>query len=698
MIIYELLVALGAFAAGALAAPPFRGWWRHHHPLHGVAPHPGRAAGPASAADATAEIGNACLAGLEQAGIVGLVCRDGAGRILDANDAFLDMLGRTRDELDVGDLSWRALTPPEWERVDARAEHALARQGACATYEKEFRHAAGHRVPVLVGAARVTPGHEESVAFVVDLTAIKARHARAQASEERLRFGLSSAGMGLWEWDEHGNALVTSETLRQLFRIPEDAVSAADLRARIHPEDRHRVAHTMAEALRQDQECQLEYRVVLPDGSTRWMASVARPLRGDNGERRLIGRVEDITARKQVEIERDALLERERAARAEAERANRLKDEFLSLVSHELRTPLNAIMGWAHVLEGQLAGQDAPQQAVAVIRRNAVAQARVIEDLLDLGTILAQGATLNVARLDLREIVDAAVENHRQAAESRRVVLAAAAPGDPLPVDGDRRRLLQATSNLIANAVKFTPAGGTVDVRAERTPTHAVIRVSDTGEGIDEAFLPFVFDDFRQADSSRTRRHAGLGVGLTLVKRIVEAHGGDVEVSSEGRGAGATFVLRVPLADNARHEPPSSPSASLDRRSVEHDLAGLRVLVVDDDADTCEFVRRVLSDAQAEVNGVHSVAEALAEWDRVRPDVLVSDIGMPEQDGYTLVRTVRSFSAERGGLLPAVALTAFTGSQVQREAMQAGFDALEPKPVRPERLVEVIASAVSRRR
>ena len=397
----------------------------------------------------------------------------------------------------------------------------------------------------------------------------------------------------------------------------------------------------------------------------------------------------------QVTLER--ALDAERAARAEAEAANRAKDEFLATVSHELRTPLNAVYGWARMLQaGQVRGD--PSQALDVIVRNADAQVQLIDDLLDVSRVITGKMRLDVRSMDLRDVVERALDAIRLAAAAKDIRLHSVLDPRAGPVTGDPARLQQVVWNLLANAVKFTPKGGRVQVHVQRVNSHVEIIVSDTGQGIAAALLPFVFDRFRQADSSSTRRHGGLGLGLALVKHFVELHGGSVAVQSPGEGQGATFVVRLPLAITEVADPPPRvhPTAQVER-TIGADtprLEGLRILVVDDDPDALNLLTAILTGAGAVTRTALSSPEALRVIEQWRPDVLVSDIEMPGEDGYTLIRRIRARSAEEGGKTPAIALTAYGRAQDRMLSLTAGYSMHVPKPVDPGELTTIIASVV----
>jgi CheY-like chemotaxis protein/nitrogen-specific signal transduction histidine kinase len=397
-------------------------------------------------------------------------------------------------------------------------------------------------------------------------------------------------------------------------------------------------------------------------------------------------------------------LEAEQAARAEVERASRMKDEFLATLSHELRTPLNAVLGWTRILSLK---PDVPPdllQGIGVIERNARAQATIIQDLLDMSAIVSGKVRLSVDRLDLTTVVQAAIDTAAPAAQARQIAieLILDAPGE-MAVNGDASRLQQVFWNLLSNAVKFTPRDGRIQVRLARAGAEAEVRVTDTGAGIPPEFLPHVFDRFRQADASTTRRFGGLGLGLSIVKQLVELHGGAVTAESEGVGRGAAFVVTLPLGAGvaAAAEPGSGARRARAEAAGGADeavnLAGVRVLVVDDDPDAREMVQRLLVERHAVVSTAASSEDALRQFRDGRFDVLISDIGMPGEDGLTLIRRVRALGPEAGGDVPAVALTAYARPEDRSKAMSAGYTRHAAKPIEPARLFAVIASVTTGR-
>jgi signal transduction histidine kinase/ActR/RegA family two-component response regulator len=421
----------------------------------------------------------------------------------------------------------------------------------------------------------------------------------------------------------------------------------------------------------------------------------ARSLEGEIAERK------EAEAALQRELEeRESLLTREQMARAEAERANRLKDEFLATISHELRTPLNAIMGWSHLLRNGRIDEATASRAVETIERNARAQAQLVEDILDGSRVIAGKLRLNIGSVDVASVINAAIDSVQLAAGSKSIQLAVILDPSARHVSGDAGRLQQVVWNLLSNAIKFTPSGGRVEVRVEHADASLHISVSDTGQGIDAEFLPFMFDRFRQADGTSTRRHGGLGLGLAIARHLIELHGGTIHAESPGKGCGAMFTIKLPLA--AAPESLKSRCAETGALSPLDDtgprlkpapaLDGVKVLLVDDDRDNLEILTVILVGKRANVHTAGSAAEALQVIKWYKPDVLVSDLAMPGEDGYSLIGKVRALEAGSAKQTPAIALTAYVRVEDRTRALTAGFNRFVPKPVEPNELTAAIAS------
>jgi signal transduction histidine kinase len=392
--------------------------------------------------------------------------------------------------------------------------------------------------------------------------------------------------------------------------------------------------------------------------------------------------------------ERRRLLEREQRARRDAQAANRAKDEFLATLSHELRTPLNAILGWTQLLaSGQLTEQTA-RRAVEIIERNTRLQAQLIDDLLDISRIITGKLRLDLKPVTVRSILDASLDTALPAAAAKSIALVRESGSSQDAIFGDPARMQQVIWNLLSNAIKFTPQGGTVTLSETREGGMVVLTVTDTGIGIEPQFLPHVFDRFRQQDPASTRKHGGLGLGLSIVRHIVELHGGTIEAHSEGVQRGSTFRVKVPLSPMASEDP--TPNGPQPRGSLADLplLDGIRVLVVDNEPDARGLVSAILESRGAEVTAVESAAEALEEIRKHRPDVLLSDIAMPGEDGYALIRKVRL--AASAPLLPAAAVTAFATAGDRAEALDAGYQAHLAKPIEPSELTAVVAALARR--
>jgi len=543
--------------------------------------------------------------------------------------------------------------------------------------------------------------------FVVAYIIIRDLAGRRRAAEllhqqrEWLRVTLSSIGDGVIATDMNGHIQFinpVAEALTGWTQMETEGQPLAQVFSIINEQTRQAVDNPALRAIKEGRIVGLANHTILiaRSGVEMPIDDSGAPILGVDGK--LLGAVlifRDITERHRAEHERARLLDSERAARAQAEAASRSKDEFVALTSHELRTPLNAILGWAQLLRTSRFGANETAHAIEAIERNARMQAQLIDDLLDMSRIITGKLRLEVRPVALRQTIEAAIDAMRPAAQAKSIQLSAAFDAGKALVSGDADRLQQVVWNLLSNAVKFTPRDGRVELMMRRRDSQIEISVSDNGEGINADFLPYIFERFRQADSSSVRKQGGLGLGLALVRHLVELHGGSVHARSDGRGCGATFTVTLPVraidAEMSGDEMAdgSQPAALLADGIA---LNGLRLMIVDDEADTRELLTALLTQHGAEVRACVSSSEALALLEQWQPDVLISDIGMPGEDGYTLLRKVRALPPERGGRIPAAALTAFARSEDRLRALAAGFQMHIPKPVEIAELVIVIAS------
>ncbi|HEX7154282.1 MAG TPA: PAS domain S-box protein [Thermoanaerobaculia bacterium] len=629
---------------------------------------------------------------------------DREGRFTFANRALLGLWGMTLEEVsgktlyDLGYPKWHAdMNMREFAQVFATKKTITGEvpytspTGVGGTYEYVFSPVLDEKgeVEVIAGTSR-------------DVTERRQAAELQRRLADQLRLALEAARMGWWQYDLVTGRVYWDERTRAIYGVTDPAQTYEEVLSRIVEEDA-RVVDAAIRASTDPQDAkpyEVEYRLRMHDGSLRWIVSKGQGIfEGEGAQRRavtFVGTALDVTEAKLAQQALQSLLESERAARAEAERASRMKDEFLATLSHELRTPLSAILGWAQILG---AGGNTPEEVnegIAVVARNARAQAKIIDDLLEMSRAVSGKIRLDVQPLQLAAIVRAAAATVQNAADAKgvRITLDEGDPG--LRISGDVNRLQQVFWNLLSNAVKFTATGGQVDVRIARVESHIEVSVSDNGEGIRAEFLPYVFDRFRQADATTTRRHGGLGLGLAIVKQLIELHGGSVSVASEGAGQGATFTVVLPLVALRQPEPRE------ERRTVRRsgvaagemciEIGGLRVLVVDDEDDARGVVRRFLEDCDAVVTPAGSAAEALALMQAEPYDVLLSDIGMPGEDGYSLIQKVRA----GGNRIPAVALTAYARPEDRLRAISAGFQAHVAKPADPAELIALVAGLAGR--
>jgi PAS domain S-box-containing protein len=510
-------------------------------------------------------------------------------------------------------------------------------------------------------------------------------------SEERYRCLAELIPQLVWTANAEGALLDVNRRWSEFTGLTLEQARTTAWEEVVHPEELPVLVQNWTEAVQQGTSYQAEGRMRRADGVYRWHLHQAIPQKNEQGQIiKWFGTATDIEAQKQLQIERARLLQREQAAREVAERANRIKDEFLAVLSHELRSPLNPILGWTKLLQTRKMDETKTAQALATIERNAKLQTQLIDDLLDIAKILRGKLSLNRTPLNLCFVIEAAIETVWTAARAKSISLHPVLL-DIGQVSGDAARLQQVVWNLLSNAIKFTPNHGQVEIRLERVGNQAEMTVKDTGKGISPNFLPYIFESFRQEDASTTRQYGGLGLGLAIARQLVEAHGGIITADSPGEGLGATFTVRLPLL-NVELEVKQTEELP----PPELDLTGIRVLAVDDDPDARELLSVLLTQYGAEVLIVTNATQVLANLESFQPDVLISDIGMPGVDGYSLIQQIRALPPEQGGQVPAIALTAYAREADYERTLTSGYQQHLAKPLELQQLVQSVAALALR--
>ena len=672
-----------------------------------------------------------------ESNLIGLAFATRDGILLDANDYFLNLIGVEREVLASGTYRWDEATLPKDRETERRAGEQLQESGICEPFEKEFVRKDGTCVPILLGSAAMpgTGAGGQVVTFALDLSdrkrierglSLLSRASTFLASSLDLRSLLQGVtDLTVPEFaDGCAVHLIDNEGHVELAAFSYDGARTEEVRAELaeHPLASRAIREGVTDFVldidsRSSSGAEGESPVAISRsiGATSFVAAPllvhertigALSLMTSNPRRRYdasdVGVAEELARRVAVALDNARLFELAQRERIRVDEANRLKDEFLAMVSHELRSPLNAMLGWATILrEGNV---DAAQtsRALEIIERNARAQAQLIEDLLDITRITTGKLRLNVGPVDLDAVVGAAVETMQPAARAKGIRIDVELEEPAGPLLGDPERIQQIVWNLVSNAVKFSRNGGLVTVSVAKRDGGVRIAVKDTGQGIAPEFLPHVFERFRQGEGGTTRSKGGLGLGLAIVKHLIELHGGTIEVTSEGEGRGATFLVSLPL----HHRSSQGVVATLSQTSVRTrtarrprtslELEGLRVLVVDDEVDARELLRAVLEQAGMEVETVGSAEEALRRFVETRPHIVVSDIGMPGEDGYVFMERLRSLPEERGGRTPSIALTAYARMEDRSKALLAGYNMHVAKPIEPSELLTVVSKVVHR--
>ncbi|QHG18881.1 ATP-binding protein [Nostoc sp. ATCC 53789] len=605
------------------------------------------------------------------------------------NDRVAEVMGIQKEEL-LDRMIWEVFPDMAKSEFYTQVHWAMAEQ---TVVQFEYFYPAWQRW----FENRVYPFGDGVSIFVTDISDRKQAEKALRESEEQFRNMADNAPFMVWVTDTNNYCTYLSKSWYDFTGQGEETSLGFGWLNAVHPEDYNEARNIFLEASKSCEAFRMEYRLQRKDGEYRWTIDAANPWFGVDGQfKGYIGSVIDITERKTAEAERDRLLELEQAARTEAETANRIKDEFLAVLSHELRSPLNPILGWARLLQTREFQPAEIKKAIATIERNAKLQAQLIEDLLDVSRILQGKLNLKMFPVNLVLVIEAGLETVRLAAEAKDIQIQTMLDASLGQVLGDSDRLQQVIWNLLSNAVKFTPEEGKINIQLEGIDSQAQITVSDTGKGISPEFLPHVFEYFRQADGTTTRRFGGLGLGLAIVRHLIELHGGRIWAESLGEGQGAIFRVRLPLIKKELTSKQQINIDPLNASSTTEILTGIQILVVDDDDDTREFHTFVLEQAGANVIAVASAKEALQALAESEPDILLSDIGMPETDGYMLMRQIRALQLKQAKQIPAIALTAYAGEINQQQAIASGFQRHLSKPVEPDELVKAIATLIGR--
>jgi PAS domain S-box-containing protein len=616
---------------------------------------------------------------------------DTDGIITNWNAGAQFILGYSEEEI-VGKDGAKLFTPEDRAKDIPRKEMSTAAMLGRAEDERWHIRRDGSR---FWASGVMTPARDSTGKLIGFSKVMRDMTERNKLTEERDRFfALSMDMLAIVHLD--GRFQRINPAFQQVLGFSEEELLAMSLFDLVHPDDRADTKNGYGKLSTGEPIKWMENRLITREGSYKWVAWSYFPVPEDG---LLFGVGRDMTELRQMH-------EMLRLRAEELENANRIKDEFLATMSHELRTPLTSIMGWARLLGSNRLKDKEKERAVHVIQRNAEAQSKLIEDLLDVSRIITGKLRIELQPVSFASITESAINSLRPAIDAKQLHLETAIDPAAGPILGDPARLQQIVANLLSNAIKFTPAGGRIDVRLQRPDSHVRLEIADSGVGIPAEDLPYIFERFRQVDSSNVRTHGGLGLGLAIVDYLVRQQAGTVCAASEGPGKGATFTVEFPLTSSEviSSEPGVAVLTDVTKAQMEDTeplmeakLRHRRILLVEDDSDTRELLKTVLGQHGAQVTAVSSSTAALAEIARVKPDVIISDIGMANENGYELIRKIRSFSPEAGGHIPAIALTAYAGPANRRRALLAGFQTHLGKPVDPDDLLAVILSLTFQR-
>ncbi len=624
-------------------------------------------------------------------------------QITDVNPFMVELLGYSRNEF-LGKELWQIGLLKDND-ASAEAFLELQRSGYIRYEDLPLQTKWGKRREVeFVSNVYAENGHQVIQCNIRDITVRKQGERAVRESGERYAFLAESMPHKVFTTGPDGQVDYFNKLWTEYTGLAFERRGDWGWSRFVHADDVEATTGLWRRSIASGEAFECEHRFRRADGAYHWHLSRAHVMRNESGAVQMwTNSSTDIEEQKQVEAALQELMAREQSARATAEAANRTKDEFLATVSHELRTPLTVILAWAKMLRSGRFSAAETAGALATIENSATNQAQLIEDILDVSRITAGKLNLEVRPIGLARTINAALDATRLAASARTIQIQAHLDPDVGLISGDADRLQQVVSNLLTNAVKFTPVGGHIEVSLSRVQSQAQLTVRDSGQGISADFLPYVFDSFRQASSASTRAYNGLGLGLAIVRNIVEMHGGTVHADSEGENQGATFTVCIPLLplrsrESVAHDggqPPGAPAHNDTRFDAPPAINGLRILTVDDDPATLEMLGALLRQCGAEVKSVASAPAALEAMQQWRPDVLVSDVAMPEKDGLWLISQVRASEGQGQKLTPALALTAYVRVEDRVHVLEAGFDMFVPKPVEPAELLAAIAGLVT---
>jgi PAS domain S-box-containing protein len=609
--------------------------------------------------------------------VVGIIIANFDGRITDANDSFLRMVGYDLSDLKAGRLNWQAMTPPEYADRDRKAIEEIRESGECTPIEKEYIRKDGSRVPILIGASLYYGGPEDCVCFVLDRSESKRTQEALRASEKRFRSLIEHSSDAVSLIDRREIVQYVSPAVKRILGFEPEEVVGRNGFGLIHPDDVPVVRERFARLVDTPGMTETSiYRCRHKDGSWRWIEGTGTNLLDDPSVAAVVGNFHDITERRQLVEELEQRAE-------ELAEANRRKDEFLAMLAHELRNPLAPILNGLHIMRQDRSESPILKQARLIIERQVQNMVRLVDDLLDVSRITRGKIQLRKEQVELRVVIERAVENAKTIIEARRHTLSTSMPPEPIWLEGDPTRLEQIFTNLLTNAAKYTDPGGRIWLTVERQGPDVVVNVRDNGIGIAPKMLAQIFDLFTQADRALDRSQGGLGIGLTVVKRLVEMHGGVVNATSAGPGKGSEFSVRLPVLTPAAERPPGDAAAPTPR-----DRGPLRVLVVEDNVDAAESVALLLRLYGHEVQVVHTGPAGLEAAHAFRPNVVLLDIGLPGMDGYEVAKRLRQDAELKR--VPLIAMTGYSREEDRSRSREVGIDQHLVKPVEPEKLHQLL--------